>query len=138
MAIIIGHHQKVFFWFLYYFIVICIHKFYWHLGHVDPGESDMETALRETEEEAGLTSNHLRVMTDFKKELHYEVNRKPKTVIYWLAKLVDPVTAIKLSEEHIDFRWAKLEEACQLAEYADLQSVLKDCDAYLKNNSSIV
>ena len=98
----------------------------------------METALRETEEEAGLTADHLQIMADFQKELHYVVKQKPKTVVYWLAKLVDPATAVKLSEEHRDFRWVKLEEACQLAEYADLQSVLRDCEAYLKNDSHIV
>lgn len=101
-------------------------------GHVDPGESDMATALRETEEEAGLKGNHLQIMEDFKKELRYEVNQKPKTVIYWPAKLVDPNLAVKLSEEHKDFKWVKLEEACQLVEYADLQSVLRDCEAFLK------
>lgn len=38
-------------------------------GHVDPGESDMETALRETREEAGLDARHLTVYEDFRKEL---------------------------------------------------------------------
>ncbi len=107
-------------------------------GHVDPGESDMETALRETEEEAGLTANHLKIITDFRKELHYEVNQKPKTVIYWLAKLSNPITAVRLSEEHRDFRWVKLEEACQLAEYPDLQSLLRECETFLKSNSSFM
>lgn len=31
------------------------------LGHVDPGESDWVTALRETKEEAGLSENDLEV-----------------------------------------------------------------------------
>ena len=94
----------------------------------------METALRETEEEAGLTGNHLKILTDFRKELHYEVNKKPKTVIYWLAQLTDPVAAVRLSEEHRDFRWVKLEEACQLAEYPDLQSVLRESETFLKSD----
>jgi 8-oxo-dGTP pyrophosphatase MutT (NUDIX family) len=38
------------------------------VGHVDPGENDMETALRETEEEAGYTKDQLRV-TSFTKTL---------------------------------------------------------------------
>ena len=55
------------------------------LGHVDPGENDFQTALRETEEEAGLKEHQLKILTDFKKELNYEVSKKPKVVIYWLA-----------------------------------------------------
>lgn len=39
------------------------------IGHVDPGESDYETALRETEEEAGLTKDNLKIIKDFKKEV---------------------------------------------------------------------
>lgn len=40
-----------------------------YLGHVDPGESDLETALRETEEEAGLTKADLRILADFNKRI---------------------------------------------------------------------
>ena len=99
-------------------------------GHVDPGESDMQTALRETEEEAGLTSEHVR-LTDFRRELHYQVRQKPKIVVYWLAELVCPTVAVRLSEEHKDFRWLQLEDACRLAEYSDMQGLLHECDKYL-------
>jgi len=34
-------------------------------GHVDPGEDVMQTAIRETEEEAGLSSSHYEVLKDF-------------------------------------------------------------------------
>jgi bis(5'-nucleosidyl)-tetraphosphatase len=40
-----------------------------YLGHVDPGESDLETALRETEEESGLTKSDLRIIGDFSKTI---------------------------------------------------------------------
>lgn len=36
-------------------------EFHYYAGHVDPGESDWETALRETKEEAGLSVNDLEV-----------------------------------------------------------------------------
>lgn len=98
----------------------------------------MQTALRETEEEAGLTASHLTVVQDFRRELNYIAHRKPKVVIYWLAKLLDPQTTVKLSHEHVEYKWVKLEEACQLAGYEDLQGVLRDCDAYLKNNKNLI
>ncbi|XP_068958012.1 bis(5'-nucleosyl)-tetraphosphatase [asymmetrical] isoform X3 [Petaurus breviceps papuanus] len=57
-------------------------------GHVDPGESDLETAFRETREEAGLDASQLKIIEGFKSELNYVVNSKPKTVIYWLAEML--------------------------------------------------
>lgn len=101
-------------------------------GHVDPGESDMETALRETEEEAGLKSHHIKVLHDFRKELFYTVREKPKTVVYWLAELEDSKTPVILSEEHKDFKWVDLEEACKLGDYVDFQNLLRECNVYLK------
>merc|ERR1712243_410538 len=47
-------------------------------GHVDPGEDDMTTALRETQEEAGLANDHFSIVDGFKKELRYEVRGRPK------------------------------------------------------------
>lgn len=101
-------------------------------GHVDPGESDMDTAVRETEEEAGLKLHHIKVMEDSRKELFYTVRGKPKTVIYWLAELLDNNIPVILSEEHKDFKWVNVEEACKLGDYVDFQNVLKECDVYLK------
>lgn len=98
----------------------------------------METALRETEEEAGLKASQFDIVADFRKELHYVVKQKPKIVVYWLAKLTESNAAVTLSDEHRDFRWAKLEEACHLAEYPDLQSLLRESEAYIKNGSTLI
>ncbi|KAF7663690.1 hypothetical protein LDENG_00203760 [Lucifuga dentata] len=100
-------------------------------GHVDPGEDDLTTALRETKEEAGLGTEHLQVVDDFLQELRYEVRGRPKEVLYWLAELRDPGTAVTLSDEHQDYRWAPLEEACSLAQYKDLQDTLKAAQRHL-------
>ncbi|XP_062867451.1 bis(5'-nucleosyl)-tetraphosphatase [asymmetrical] isoform X1 [Trichomycterus rosablanca] len=101
-------------------------------GHVDPGEDDLTTAWRETEEEAGLGQEHLRVVDGFLQRLHYEVRGKEKEVLYWLAELQDPSTSVRLSDEHQDYKWAKVEEACRLAKYQDLQDTLKNVHQFLE------
>ena len=83
-------------------------------GHVDPGESDMETALRETEEESGLERGSLNVMENIRRTLNYEVRGKPKTVIYWPAEVKDYNVPIRLSREHQDYKWLTVERAGEL------------------------
>ncbi|XP_034022999.1 bis(5'-nucleosyl)-tetraphosphatase [asymmetrical] [Thalassophryne amazonica] len=104
-------------------------------GHVDPGEDDLTTALRETKEEAGLGTEQLQVIDGFVQALHYEVRGRPKEVLYWLAELRDPRTAVTLSNEHQDYRWACLEEACTLAQYKDLQETLRAAQRHLEAQS---
>ena len=64
---------------------------FYHLGHVDPGEKDYETALRETKEEAGLDESSFTVISNFSCELNYKVTshrdgiERPKIVAYWCA-----------------------------------------------------
>ena len=101
------------------------------IGHVDPGESDMESALRETQEEAGFLASDLIIFEDAKQELNYEVNGKPKTVVYWLAELVNIDKPIQLSHEHQAFKWLPLQEACSIAKYQDMQNVLKSFNEYI-------
>ncbi|XP_046881132.1 bis(5'-nucleosyl)-tetraphosphatase [asymmetrical] [Hypomesus transpacificus] len=101
-------------------------------GHVDPGEDDFTTALRETKEEAGLGEEHLRVIDGFLHKLKYEVRGKPKEVLYWLAELKDPKMVVTLSEEHQEYRWSGLDEACALAQYKDLQETLRAAQRHLE------
>ncbi|GFO33258.1 Bis(5'-nucleosyl)-tetraphosphatase [asymmetrical]-like protein [Plakobranchus ocellatus] len=104
-------------------------------GHVDPGESEFETALRETEEEAGIKREQMKVEEDFQRTLHYTVQGKPKRVVYWLSELSNPDDPIKLSDEHKDFQWQKLDKACELAQFSDMVSLLKEVDTYLESKS---
>ena len=101
-------------------------------GHVDPGESEFETALRETEEEAGFKRDQMRIIEDFQRTLNYSVNGKPKRVVYWLSELCNPQDPVKLSDEHKDFRWHKLDSACQLAQFSDMVELLQEVDSYLQ------
>ena len=94
----------------------------------------MTAAVRETEEEAGLRADQFTV-TDFKRTLSYQVRNRPKEVTYWLAELKAAQTPIKLSQEHQDYRWCNVGEACKLSEFQDLQRVFHDADQYLKQSN---
>ncbi|KAJ8925297.1 hypothetical protein NQ315_009126 [Exocentrus adspersus] len=94
-------------------------------GHVDAGETTMVTALRETQEESGY-------LKTAKKTLNYNVNGFPKTVIYWLAELINPNTKIRLSDEHQDYKWLNVDEACKYAEFKEMQEVLVEFNNFIK------
>ena len=75
------------------------HKTRWDLpkGHVDPGETEMECALRELVEETGIEAGQIRIDQDFEFRHFYTVNRKngdaydKELVIYlgWLSENVE-------------------------------------------------
>lgn len=103
-------------------------------GHVDPNESDMETALRETQEEAGFVANDLKIFEDARHEMTYKVNGSPKIVIYWLAELLNPDKPVRLSNEHQAFDWLPLCEACDRAKYDEMRKALNEFDKYISRN----
>lgn len=105
-------------------------------GHVDPGETDFETALRETREEAGYLKEDLKIYEDAKQEMQYLVNNKPKIVIYWLAELINKSKEVTMSSEHQDFKWLPLQPACDLAGYSEMKSALMYCDKYILEKCS--
>ncbi|XP_032252810.1 bis(5'-nucleosyl)-tetraphosphatase [asymmetrical] [Halichoerus grypus] len=105
-------------------------------GHVEPGENDLETALRETQEEAGIAAGQLTVIEGFRMELNYVARKKPKTVIYWLAEVKDYDVEIRLSQEHQAYRWLGLDEACQLAQFKEMQAALQKGHQFLCSSAS--
>ncbi|XP_040100005.1 bis(5'-nucleosyl)-tetraphosphatase [asymmetrical]-like [Oryx dammah] len=100
-------------------------------GHVEPGESDLETALRETQEEAGIEAAQLTIIEGFRRELSYVAREKPKIVIYWLAEVKDCDVEVRLSHEHQAYRWLELEDACQLAQFEEMKAALQEGHQFL-------
>lgn len=102
-------------------------------GHAEPGESDLATALRETEEETGLTD--LTPDPWFSRELVYLTHRRgltyEKTVTYLLARLSSG--RVRLSPEHSEARWVGLGEALALLPFAALSGVVRDAALFLKD-----
>lgn len=103
-------------------------------GHVDPGETDEETAYRETLEESGLTKDDFKVYEHSKYTLEYVVKGKPKVVIYWLAELINPNTEVKLSSEHTEYKWLNMENLNSYAKYEDMIGLIKHYNDLIKQN----
>lgn len=79
-------------------------------GHVDAGESNFECALRELEEETGITIGDIDVDDEFKFKHKYFVNnkrtngeQKKKKLIIYLAQLINHVDITPT--EHDGFDW---------------------------------
>ncbi len=91
-------------------------------GHVEPNETEIETAKREVEEEVGL-----KVSVDENKryELKYKIGEdREKTCVLFVAK---PITYdIKNQEtEVLESGWFSFDEAQNLLSYQDQQEALK-------------
>ncbi|MEM8884469.1 MAG: NUDIX domain-containing protein [Planctomycetota bacterium] len=100
-------------------------------GHNDPGESDLDAAWRETEEESGLARKQLRRHDWFERRLNYPVKRGDKTVWYGLAERREG--KVRLSKEHTDFRWQNILETCARIPHANLRHLYIDAATFLKD-----
>ncbi|MBE7045331.1 MAG: NUDIX domain-containing protein [Ruminococcaceae bacterium] len=95
-------------------------------GHVEAGETEQETALREILEETGL---QVRLETDFREVIHYSpAPGIEKDVVYFLA--TPSTNQIVLQQSEIaDFVWCNYEQALgQLSHQASKTLLIKAND----------
>jgi len=92
-------------------------------GHVEPGESLKQTAVREAREEAGVISE---IVSTLSPVVRFEKNNQEIRVRYFLAELRSEVRALENREK----RWASPNEARKLLTHDDnrrvLESALRD------------
>uniref|UniRef100_A0A7E4VFH2 Bis(5'-nucleosyl)-tetraphosphatase [asymmetrical] n=1 Tax=Panagrellus redivivus TaxID=6233 RepID=A0A7E4VFH2_PANRE len=100
-------------------------------GHVDPGEDEWTAALRETKEEAGILPDQLSIDKGFNYVQHYDVKGKPKSVAYWLAKLIVPFEVV-LSHEHQKMNWFNLKDSIEITNYKEMEQMLRAADDYIQ------
>ncbi|MCK9379080.1 MAG: NUDIX domain-containing protein [Candidatus Moranbacteria bacterium] len=113
-------------------------------GHIEDGESLLETAKRETKEETGI--DDLEIFPGFsrciyfyykatgqEKEERIKAGRKIrilKKVNFFLGKTKK--TDVVLSEEQVDFAWFEFDEALERTTYPKDRSILVVANQYLK------
>ena len=99
-------------------------------GHMEPGETETETALREVFEEVGLRP---RILDGFRTEDAHPIPQRPgvmKQIIYFLAEYSDQELVPQASE----LRSAGLysfEKAIALLEFDSSRRILREADDFL-------
>ena len=102
-------------------------------GKMEQSEQSMQTAIRETEEETGITD--LKFVDKFREEISYKffVNKEEidKKVIFYLGKTQS--TEIVISHEHLDFAWLNLKDAMDRITYENAKIVLTKANNLLQS-----
>ncbi len=122
------------------------HRDRWDLpkGHVDPGETDLECALRELEEETGFAAGELTIDPDFCYEQRYYVaagrygsdpeEMVEKTLRIFLARVAEQRNPAVT--EHIGFRWFPWQPPHSIQERT-IDPLLAYLDAHLKSRAGM-
>ena len=93
-------------------------------GRIEPGETLMEAARRELQEETGISS--VAIIDGFREESRYSFRRAgqviKKSVAYFLARVESGV--VRLSSEHTDSAWLPEDDAANRLTFAEARRIL--------------
>jgi len=111
-------------------------KEYWDLpkGHIEKGEKLEDTVKREVEEETGLTD--IQFVREFKETIRYFFKWGDKNILKFVTfYLAETKTKdIKISEEHLGYKWLPYSEAIEQLTYKNAKDVLQKANEFLLQN----
>ena len=100
-------------------------------GHVELGEEEIDTALRELKEETDIED--VDIIPSFKQFISYNISKGTlsvsKKVIFFLAET--KVWDVSLSSEHQNFIWLNFEEAIERLTYDNAKNILKEAHIFI-------
>ena len=102
-------------------------------GHMETGESELETALRELKEETGVD---VKVIPGFRRQIEYELSRIPDTIkqsVYFLGKCISDDIMCQESEVK-DAKFMLYNEAIDALTFRETKSILSDAENFILNN----
>ena len=102
-------------------------------GHIEKGETEIQTVVRETKEETGI--DDLKFVEGFRERIKYFFRRGKeivyKEVVFYLAETKKE--KVTLSYEHIGYIWLPFKEAINQLTFENARSVLRKAHKYLGN-----
>ena len=102
-------------------------------GHIDDGETEIQTALRELEEETEIA--HVNVIDGFRDTITYTFSggqeQIEKEVVFFLATTKE--SKVTLSHEHIDYSWLDFDSAFSRLTYDNARQVLQNAIEFYVN-----
>lgn len=97
-------------------------------GHVEPGETETETTLREVYEEAGL---RIRLQDGFSHKVEYSPKESVwKEVIYFIGETLERKVVCQV-EEIKEFCWANYDTAMGLLSFENNKQLLRRAHQFL-------
>ena len=108
-------------------------KGHWDIpkGHMEAGETEQETALREVKEETGVD---VEIISDKKSTLEYTVeNGNLKEVIYFIAKKIGGEEKAQETEVS-EIRWLAFDEAVEMLTYDNSKELLRKAINFIEKN----
>lgn len=101
-------------------------------GHVEAGESETETAIRELKEETNI---EVEIVPGFRREMEYVIPSKKnvsKTVVYFLGKCTND-HIIPQKSEISEARFVAYEESLKIITFEDSRRILRDAEDMIKS-----
>ncbi len=101
-------------------------------GHMEAGESEIQTAIRELREETGAT---VEITPGFRRQIEYPLHRVPGTMkqsVYFLGKCTSD-ELIPQATEVTEAVFLPYKEALLVLTFEDAKEILKDAEEFIRS-----
>lgn len=103
-------------------------------GKMEKNEKPIQTAIRETKEETGLSD--LNFIEGFEEKIDYHFQHEGrlihKQVLFYLAE--SKTRKVTLSYEHLDYAWLDFEQSLKRITYCNAKKILEKANAFLSKS----
>ena len=118
-----------------YYLLLHYQSGHWDFpkGNIEKGEKLEDTVKREVKEEAGI--EEIKFVPDFKEVIKYFYKLKGKNIFkivtFFLAE--SQTKEVKISWEHIGYKWLPFEQALEQLTFKNAKGILKKAHHFLIN-----